>query len=182
MKLNPTLWRTCRVLASEPRLQLLWLIFKEQEVYVQQAAEQTGMSVPNASTQLRALNARGLISSRRKKMMLFYRTEANSSVESASALLDALQICYKQKSSFKTLMHQATAFTHERRIEIVRILTDQTLAFHQLIEATGMSTSALSRHLEKLEARGFVKYRNGVYQRATPGNPLGRALLKLACG
>lgn len=182
MKLSPTLWRTCRVLASETRLLLLWHIFEEKELYVQQAAERTGMSIPNASNQLRALSARGLISSRRKKMKVLYRAEANFSLEAAPVLLDALRICYEKNASFKTMIHQATAFTHERRIEIIQVLTGKALTFHQLAEGTGMSAAALSRHLEKLESRGFVKYRDGVYRRTTPGNPLGRALLKLACG
>lgn len=180
MTLKPTLWRTCRILASEPRLHMLSLLFRAQELYVQQIAERMEMSISNASTQLRALSARGLISSRRKDMMVLYRAEANNAVDTAPVLLDTLRTCCEQGSSFKTMIRQATAFTHERRIEIIRILTGKTLAFHELAEKTGISASALSRHLAKLEARGFVKYKKGLYQRATPGNPLGRTLLKLA--
>lgn len=181
MNLNPTLWRTCRVLASETRLQLLWLIFEEQELPVQQMAERTSMSIPNASNQLRALNARGLISLRRKKMMVLYRAEANRAVNTAPILLDTLRTCYEQKMSFKTLIRQVTAFTHERRIEIMSALAEKQLAFHSLAEVTGMSASALSRHLNKLEVRGFVKYRDGFYKRAAPKNPLGRTLFKMVC-
>jgi DNA-binding transcriptional ArsR family regulator len=181
MKLRPTLWRTCRVLASETRLQLLWLIFEQKELYVQEAAELTGMSIPNASNQLRSLSARGLISLRREKMRVLYRAEANHAVDAAPILLDTLRICHEQRISFPSIIRQATAFTHERRIEIVRALTGKTLAFHQLTETTGMSTSALSRHLKKLEARGFVKCRDGFYNRAMPSNPLGRMLLKISC-
>ncbi len=181
MKLNPTLWRTCRILASETRLQMLWLIFDEKELYVEQMAEWTGMSIPNASNQLRALSARGLISPRREKMLVLYRAEANESLEAAPALLEALRVCHEKSVSFKTLIRQATAFTHERRIEIVRELKGKELVFQKLLEATGMSSSALSRHLKKLEARGFVKYREGLYRTAYPGNVLGRTLLKLAC-
>lgn len=138
------------------------------------------MSVPNASTQLRALSARGLISPRRKNMMVLYRAEANSTIEAAPVLLNALRGCYEQGVPFKTMIRQATALTHERRIELVRALTGKGLAFHELAETTGMSASALSRHLQKLEARGFVKYKNGIYLRGTPKNPLGRILLKIA--
>ena len=181
MKLTPTLWRTARVLASKIRLQILWLLFEEKELYVQQIAERTDMSVPNASTQLRALSARGLISPRREGMKVIYRAEANESLEAAPALLKALHTCYDQSVSFKTLIRQATAFTHERRIEIVRELKGKKLPFHTLVQTTGMSPSALSRHLDKLEARGFVKYRDGLYRSAYPGNVLGRTLLRLAC-
>jgi len=68
MKLNPTLWRTCRAVASGTRLQLLWFIFEHGELCVQDLADLSGMSPSNASNQLRVLNARGLISPCREKM------------------------------------------------------------------------------------------------------------------
>jgi len=113
---------------------------------------------------------------------VLYRAEANCALDDAPVLLDALKICYEQNIPFKTIIRQATAFTHERRIELIRALTGKKLAFHEMLATTGMSSSALSRHLEKLEARGFVKYRDGFYNRATPGNALGRTLLKIVCG
>jgi DNA-binding transcriptional ArsR family regulator len=63
--LRPALWRTCRGIACESRLRLLWALFAQNELCVCAAAKQTGMGEAQASVQLRALNARGLISSRR---------------------------------------------------------------------------------------------------------------------
>ena len=181
MKLRPTLWRTCRVLASETRLQLLWHLFREGELCVGQLAQRTGTSTPNASNQLRALSARGLISPRREKMNVIYRAEANSEVDFAPGLLKALRACHERSMTFKTAIRQSTAFTHERRIEIVIVLHGKSLTFGELRDATNISPTALSRHLAKLEVRRFAKRIDGMYRLSQPGNPLGRELIKIAC-
>ncbi len=181
MKLRPTLWRTCRVIANETRLTLLWKIFEEGELCVHELVEQTGVSRPNASTQLRALSARGLIMPRREDMRVIYRAEANAGISFAPPLLDALRECFEQSMTFKTVIRQATAFTHERRIEIVRALKGKILSFETLLGTTGMSSTALSRHLNKLERRGFVKYTKGIYRLGAPRNPLSRVLVEIAC-
>lgn len=181
MELRPTLWRTCRVLANETRLRLLWHLFDEGELCVGQLAVRTGMSRPNASNQLRALNARGLIIPRREKMKVIYRPEANRGIDFAPGLLEALRVCSQRSIPFGALVRQATAFTHERRIEIVRTLNGKRLPFGGLRTATGISPAALSRHLEKLEARRFVRRGDGLYRLGRPGNPLGSELLRIAC-
>ena len=180
MKLRPTLWRTCRVIADETRLQLLWHLFAEGELYVNQLVQRTGATRPNASNQLRALSARGLIAYRREKKNVIYRAEANNGVDFAPDLLEALRQCHKRSMPFKTVIRQATAFTHERRIEIVRALNGKKLSFGGLRDTTGMSPTALSRHLEKLEKRGFIKRTDGLYRIGRPGNPLGRTLIDIA--
>jgi len=180
MKLQPTLWRTCRIIACETRLQLLWHIFEEGEACVGQLAEWVGITQPTASNQLRSLNARGLILSRREKQKVIYRAKANQAVDFAPELLEALRQCHERAMPFKTVIRQATAFTHGRRIEVVRALNGKKLSFGKLLNATGISPAALSRHLEKLEARGFIKKTDGIYRLAWPGNPLGRALIKIA--
>ena len=75
---------------------------------------------------------------------------------------------------------QATAFTHERRIRIVRALSGSAKPFGALLVATGIPASSLWMHLEKLQKRGFVKSGGDHYRLAIPGNALGRALLKIA--
>lgn len=180
MKLPPALWRSCRVIACETRLQLLWHIFEEGELSVNPARVLVGISQPSASTQLKALGERGLIVPRREDMRVIYRAEANSAVDFAAELLDALRKCFQTSMSFKTVIWQATAFTHERRIEIVRALNGKQLSSMKLLDATGMSSTALSRHLDKLERRGFVKRTEGIYRLGRQGNTLGRTLMKLA--
>ena len=180
MKLRPTLWRTCRVIASETRLKFLWHIFAEGELPVNQLVQRTGATRPNASNQLRALSARGLITYRREKNTVIYRAEANNGVDFAPNLLEALRQCHERSMPFKTVIRQATAFTHERRIEIVRALNGRKLSFGGLQKLTVMSPAALSRHLEKLKTRGFIKRTDGLYRIVRPGNPLGRTLVDLA--
>lgn len=180
MKLPPALWQSCRVIACETRLRLLWFIFEEGELSVNPARLLAGISQPGASAQLKALGERGLIIPRREDMRVIYRAEANSAVKFAPELLDALRKCFESPMSFKAIIRQATAFTHERRIEIVRALNGEPLPFAKLMDATGMSSTALSRHLDKLERRGFVKRTEGVYRLGRPRNSLGRTLMRLA--
>lgn len=181
-QLRPSLWRTCRVLACDTRLKMLRLLFEQGELYVSKLADLTGISAHNASTQLRALNSRGLISPRREGMKVFYRAEPNESVAQAVTLLEALRTAFAKKMTTRTVFHVCTAFTHPRRIEVIRALSrtpQQT--FGELLETTGMSTSALWIHLEKLSARGFVKKREGFYGLVQLKDPLRRALLQTAC-
>lgn len=179
-QLTPTLWRTCRALACETRLRLLWNIFQYEKLSVSELAQQTGICVPTATLHLRALNARGLIIPHREKMKVFYRARANPAIAVAPALLMALRNCYANSVPFHAVVRQATAFTHERRIELIRALNGSDLTFDELLEKTGMSASALSRHLSKLKARGFIRRNRGKYRRATPPNELGTVLLNAA--
>lgn len=180
MELRRGLWKTCRVIASEPRLQILGYLFAEGELTVAQCGQMTGLSPSNTSFQLKMLRECGLVVSRRKKMEVFCRAEANSAVEFAPEVLEALRRCHAQGASFNTLIRYATAFTHERRIEILRALRGRSLTAFALRDATGMSTSALCRHLDKLMRRGCVKSVDKVYRIGVPGDTLGRTLLKLA--
>jgi len=181
-KLRPTLWRTCRVLACETRLEMLRLLFEKEELCVSEMADLTGITAHNASTQLRALNARGLITPRRENQKVIYRAEPNEELSAAPALLKEVRNAFEKKTPVKTIFHLCTAFTHQRRIELVRTLTDGPQSFGELLEKTGMSTSALWGHLDKLSARGFVKEQEGRYRLCRVKDPLRRALLQAACG
>ena len=178
--LRPSLWRTCRVIACESRLRLLWHLFENKELSVCELACRVGMGEPQASIQLRALNARGLILPRREKMRVYYFAKANDGVDFAPQLLEGLRWCHDRKMRFSSVIHEATAFTHERRIELVRMLHREAMNRDGLLEASGMSTSALSLHLRKLIARKVVREVDGKYRLATPGNPLAEALLRAA--
>lgn len=180
MYLRPTLWQTCRVIANETRLQLLWLLFSKSEQTVSQIARATGMSQPNASNQLKNLRESGLVVSRRKKMEVFYRAEANQAIQFAGEIQSALRACYEKSVSPIPLIRHATAFTHERRIEILRALHEKPLKAMELKDKTEMSPSALGRHLEKLLARKYIKKTGRKYRLGNPGNLLGKTLMELA--
>ena len=180
-KLRPTLWRTCRIIAHNTRLQLLWEIFKEESLCVTDLGKRVGITEPTASIQLRALSARGLIRPIRGKLKIIYHPEANHEVEHAETLLNALRECFDHKISFEQVIQQTTAFTHLRRILIVQTLSDSQRTFGELMKDTGIASPALARHLNKLTSRRFVKKANQRYRLARPGNRLGQTLIDIAC-
>ncbi|MDZ8119850.1 ArsR family transcriptional regulator [Pontiella agarivorans] len=178
--LHPSLWRTCRVLANENRLHLLWKLFQEGESSVSRLGEAVGLTEPVASSYLRALNARGLILPRRQKNFVLYRPLANPEVAGADRLLEALRGAYDAFMPVPAVIRSVTAFTHERRIEIVRALSGGELAELQLSMKTGISPQALYRHLRKLEARNFVERGGEKLHLSEPDEGLSKELLALA--
>ena len=180
-KLRPTIWRTCRVLACATRLKLLWVLFEGKSLSVGELGREIGMSESNASIQLRALNARGLITPHRKGMELFYRAEVNEEVGHAAEILAALRVCYQKKVSLESVIHMATAFTHPRRIQLVRALAGGVKKRSVLQEETGMVSRTVSRHLNKLVARQVVERDHLVYRVLGSRHPLGRCLVDVVC-
>ncbi len=172
--------RICRTLAHSTRLQLLWAIFEDGDLCVRDLALQTGISAPNASNQLQALSEKELIIPTRDKLKIFYQPVKRPETLCAKALLPALKDCQDNDVSFKKIIHEATAFTHERRIQVVRCLAASDETFGSLIKKTGMTTPSLNRHLKKLFDRKVVQKQGKVYQLQQPGSMLARCLLKLA--
>lgn len=114
-------------------------------------------------------------------MRVIYRAEASRRIEHAEDLLDLLNRLHEHRIEFDTVIRLMTAFTHERRIEIVRELQREPCSFMAFAERCGMTTSALSRHLQKLEARRFVRWDGKLYRIVSPPDwPTGR-LLDMAC-
>lgn len=179
IKIPPPLWKTCRVLAHETRLRLIWSLFEKDELCVHQLTQAIGTSRPNTSNQLRLLAEHGLIVYRRDKMNVIYRAEANTAMKFAPPILTALRAEFNHSMSFKTIIRQATALSHGRRIEIVQTLKGKSRSFEELQQATGMSYPALSRHLRKLIDRKFVHHNRKMYRYGKPVNLLGRTLIKL---
>ena len=165
----------------ETRLRLLWLLFKNEGLCIAELAVLTGISEQNASNQLRALNARGRITPHRKNLRVFYRPEPNTEVEHAQTRLDSLRACCEINMSFPSIIRQATAFTHEHRIHIVRALQEGPTSFSDLHKRTGIPSPSLAYPLKKMEARGFVRRGYETYYQNTPGNPFGSVLKKVAC-
>jgi DNA-binding transcriptional ArsR family regulator len=129
---------------------------------------------------LRALNARGLITPRRKKNFVIYTFEPNENLEVAPNLLAALKEVFKAGSTNREIYHLCTSFTHQRRIEIVRILYPAPMDYDLLSVKTNYSQPALYRHLSKLLARGIIQKQNHLYSVAKSDNPLHNALIYAA--
>jgi DNA-binding transcriptional ArsR family regulator len=150
---------------------------------VSQLCAAAKMSQPNASNQLRVLHEFGFVAYRRRKMSVIYRADANDLVTFSPELLRALRVCYELSEPLPFVIRRVTAFTHQRRIEIARVLSDAPMTLVDLLERTGMSAPALSRHLRKLSRRGVVRTKGRLYSLARrPSHPLDKALLKLAVG
>lgn len=175
-------WRIFRAVSVEGRLRFLWLLFEEGEMSVVDLAAGARRTPSYASSQMKILFTAGLVQFRRTGMNVIYRAEADPKDFCSVELLRALERCCKQKVKFASIIRQVTAFTHERRIEIVRLLLEGGLSFNELIKHSGMTSSALSRHLTKLVAREVVRDDGEQYGLNDMPDPLGKALLNIVCG
>ncbi len=177
--LHPTIWRTCRVLSNENRLKLLWQLFHLGKASVSELGNLVGLSEPVASSYLRALNARGLITPERQRVFVYYRPESNPEVAHSERMLSAMKACWEARVSFSSVAYQMTAFTHSRRIDIARALSRGSLEELQLSAKTSISPQALYRHIEKLVNRGFVGKTGSLIQLLEPDAALSRELLEM---
>jgi DNA-binding transcriptional ArsR family regulator len=178
---QPTLWRTCRVLANRKRLQTFALLIRQPNQTVSAVAERMSLSMPAASQYLRALEARGLLTCRRVGRRVEYRPSPGTGEGAAEEIVKALRLIFRRRAQpIEAIFKLATAFTHPRRIEVFRALTNGADSFAKLQAATHIPARALSRHLAKLEARGFVKDEMALYAVPIHGHPFGRVLARLA--
>lgn len=181
-KLQPTLWRTCRVLANRHRLRILGCLLKEPDQTVTAISNRLHLPVAVTSQYLRALEARSLLTARRKGRYVSYQASSAETAGAAQPLAIALRLVFRRETDpVTTVFRAATAFTHPRRVVLVQALAGGAQTFWQLHERTGISARALRRHLAKLEMRGFITHENGVCALVTQRAPLHRALASMAC-
>ncbi|MBI2440691.1 MAG: helix-turn-helix transcriptional regulator [Lentisphaerae bacterium] len=178
--LKPTLWRTCRVLASKTRLKVLGELFARPDQCVSDIAQRLGLSLSLTSQSLRALNARGLLLARRSGPSVYYRPGANRSVPYSDYLLETLRKTFAHANNpGRDIFRYATAFTHLRRILIVKTMPKRPRQLEEMAFETNISVRALKRHLRKLVARGFLKYADCKYVYSVPHHKFARVLLFL---
>ena len=182
--LSPTLWRTCRALANHRRLRVLQRLLDGRARTVSAVADAEGLSEVSASQCLRALNARGLLRVRRVSRWVEYRLGADPAVPETAPLVRALRRQLRGgRAAVTATFADLTAFTHPRRLLIVRALPAKDgAALGALRAATGISEPALFRHLLKLVHRGVVGRDDGLYRRLVTGTPVLRTLTMLAAG
>jgi DNA-binding transcriptional ArsR family regulator len=148
---------------------------------VSAVADRMRLSVPAASQYLRALEARGLLTCRRLGRRVEYRPAVGSGEGAAGKIINSLRLVLSRRAqSVEAIFKLATAFTHPRRIELFRALTNGADSFAKLQAATHIPARALSRHLRKLEARGLVKKEMARYVATLQRHPFGRVLTSLA--
>ena len=179
--IQPTLWRTCRVLANRTRLRMLAYVFENPNQSVSSIAKHLNLPLPVASQYLRALEARSLLASRRLGRLVKYRLGSPPPESSLHHLVSSLRAAFRQRPvPIEMLYKTATACTHPRRIEILRSLHGAAQSVEQIRTTTRISARALVRHLHKLKSRGCVNERQGIYLLTSPPDQFGRALAQLA--
>jgi DNA-binding MarR family transcriptional regulator len=97
-------------------------------------------------------------------------------------LQSALEKCYNTSVPFSVIIHQATGFTHQRRIELMQRIAAAPASINELAGKTVMSYAALSRHLRKLEARHYLALCDGRYTVGKPAGHLAKALSAIITG
>ncbi len=179
--LSPTLWRTCRALANRKRLRILKRIMSEPDISVSDIARNERISMSVASEYLRALNARGLIQAKRRGRRVFYKADHDPSLPETRILLKSLQSAFRKRPTpFDAVFRSFTAFTHPRRIALIRAVASGADRIGSLTRLTRIPRRAAFRHLAKLSARDCVRQTGGRYQCKNPSDPLTRAMMALA--
>jgi len=181
---HPTIWRTCRILANPRRLACLKAVLKSPGACVGDLANLARVGEAQTSLALRALQARGLISARRESRWVRYFPEPDPLVPAAAPLLAAFrQAVLRDAEQSKVIMRCLTAFTHPRRLLLLRYLQKKgPLPFESLSKEVRISPPALYRHLKKLENRRLVRQQDGAWTLCHVREPLATSLLKLvAC-
>lgn len=178
--LVPTVWRTCRVLANRSRLRLLELVCEEKRVCVSVAARRAGLSEGRASTALRALQARGLLSVARESRWVYYLPQHDPLVEHAEAVLQAASRAFSRGDTAESMVRAFTAFTHPRRLAIVAEVAARPMTGEHISRTCRISYPAVRRHLFKLLRRGMLLRDDSGLCRVNPApGPLEQDLLSI---
>ena len=120
--LNPTLWRTCKMLAGRARIRLLRQLHDHPEECVSALGKRVALKEAAASQELRRIQSRGLLQAERRGVRLVYRLAADPQVASAAPLLKALQTAFD-------------AFPIERDADMVAIAAANTPPIRMLAAA-----------------------------------------------
>lgn len=179
--LNPTLWRTCRMLAGKTRIQLLRSLHRHPGQNVTELAKAVGVGVSDASQELRRIQSRGLLRPQYRGASLIYRFGADPQVRSAAPLLKALRtsLALDAPEGNERIAIIAKGLGHRKRIAIVRSLmasSKTTFALQQELQA---SFRTIARHLVILFDSGLIRREGRKLHYVPPTHPLAKALIRL---
>ena len=185
--LRPTLWRTVRALANANRLLFLRAVFESKgKKNVSQLSEEIGLSVSTASIYLRALNARGLISVRKKDGCVLYGDGKNRSLPEAQLLQKSFRILFSEPDTPEDWAESQAGFlqsyAHENRLSIIATLMRfRSAGFMEIRDEIGLPKTTVYRHLSILGRSSVVAMDDkGRYVLNEPRNQLEKALRELA--
>jgi len=179
--LAPTLWRTFRAVASVNRLRCLKVVLKRPGISVELVAGATCLTEPKVSLALRALQSRGLIAFERRSRWVMYNPGPEPSVRAAKRFLVAMKDALITKEmSEEEIARTAKAYTHPRRINIVRALAfTGPIDPVELASEVQISPQAFTRHLRKLKALGVVHKSERLCALSKPKTKLAHDLLRI---
>ena len=179
--LNPTLWRTCRVLAGRTRIKLLRQLHDHPGQNVSELAMSVGIGRSAASQELRRLQSRGLLQAERNGSHLLYRMGSDPQVLSAAPLLKALKAAFATcpPERDEVICSIATGLAYPRRIALAKALmkTPQTELALQL--SVKFSSFATYTHLRILMNSGFIRRDKRLLRFEPVAHPLARELVRL---
>ena len=182
-ELNPTLWRTCRMLANARRLGIIHELIGKDPQTLTQLATACKMSIPACSQYTRQITARGLCREVRNGRFAFFDLHADPSIPYSASLLKALIQSVKQsKREYKEQIAELTTYTHVSRIRIMHYVVQHGVSETcEMKKALHISKPALFRHIDKLIKRNVLQsVETGGYQLVKPETVLARALLYIA--
>jgi DNA-binding transcriptional ArsR family regulator len=174
--------RVARAIASQPRLRILSLLARQTEITPTQLAAELRLPLNVLSLHLRTLATTGLVGRRKSGAWCHYRAESpydkttlsgrlaewlKSLLESPEQSVKHLGLHEVRDASaspeirlHRSIFEAATAFTDLRRLQILRHLTQQLAATaEQIVVELSLSPQALSRHMNKLSRRSYVRTR-----------------------
>jgi DNA-binding transcriptional ArsR family regulator len=170
---HPTVWRTCRALMNERRLACLAVVLRAPGLSVGKIAVESRMPENQASINLRALQARGLIAARRDGVHIRYFAEPDPLVDHAAELLGAVRLELRRAGGRRAALATLRAFTHARRLTILRHLALRGGAtVETLVAKTRISQPAVWRHLTTLLGAGLVCATEQARWQVMPGKRL----------
>ena len=179
--LNPTLWRTCRMLAGKTRIKLLRQLHDCPGQNIAALADALGICRPYASQEMRRIQSRGLLRPTHRGASLVYCPCADPQVLSAAPLLKAVQNALDSLPPHRDAEMAAIAagLAHERRIAMAQSLRQSPKTSQQLLAEIPMAPCSHYLHLQTLIASGFAKKNKNAISFKTPAHPLAKALVKL---
>ena len=179
-QLNPTVWRTCRVLSGSTRVRILRQILEQPGQNVSQLAEQLDIGISDASQELRRLQSRGLLRRSCQGMSVVYLPIPDPQVSSAPPLLQALKTSFSSdQEGDESIIRIAKALGHERRIAIVRALLQGPKSRDEISTLSNTQPDTLKKHIKCLIDNGVIARSNKQYALKASSNPMLVAWLKL---
>ncbi len=178
--LNPTLWRTCRMLAGANRIRLLRAMAEKPGQSVTELARALGVGTSDASQELRRIQSRGLLKSSRDGIRVVYRLEADPQVPTAAPLLKALKSAFSNfpPERDNELRQLAFGLAYPRRIAIARALQAAAQTELDLSSTLKLSSFAVQSHAKILQDGGWIRRDGRIRRFATPDHPLAEALAR----